>query len=46
VIDLPVQIGNGKTLQATKIGWKHMTILLKDGMKMDIVLEDYKYVLD
>ena len=45
-IDSPVQIGNGKTLRATKIGRKHMTVLSKDGTTTNIVLEDYKYVPD
>ena len=45
-IDSPVQIGNGKTLRATKIGRKHLTVLSKDGTKTNIVLEDYKYVPD
>ena len=45
-INSPVQIGNGKTLQATKIGRKHMTVLSKDGRMTEIVLEDYKYVPD
>jgi len=45
-IDSAVQIGNGKTLRATKIGRKHMTVLSKDGKMTDIVLEDYKYIPD
>ena len=45
-IDSPAQIGNGKTLRATKIGRKHLTVLSKDGTKTNIVLEDYKYVPD
>ena len=45
-IDSPVQIGNGKTLRATKIGRKHVTVLSKDGTTTNIVLEDYKYVPD
>ena len=46
VIDSPVQIGNGTTLRATKIGRKHLTVVSKDGSKMNVVLEDYKYVPD
>ena len=45
-VNSPVQIGNGKTLRATKIGDKHMTVLWKDGTMTDIVLKDYKYVPD
>ena len=45
-VNSPVQIGNGKTLRATKIGDKHMTVLSKDGTMTDIVLKDYKYVPD
>jgi hypothetical protein len=46
VIDSPVQIGDGMTLHATKIGRKHLTVISKDGSKMNVVLQDYKYVPD
>ncbi len=46
LIDPPVQIGNGTTMHATKIGRKHMTVVSKDGLKLNVVLQDYKYIPD
>ena len=46
IIDSLVQIGNGSTSHATKIGKKHLTVISKDGSMMNVVLEDYKYVPD
>jgi hypothetical protein len=46
LIDSLVQIGNGTSLHATKIGRKHLTVVSKDGSKLNVVLQDYKYVPD
>lgn len=43
-IQSSVKIGNGKTLSATKIGKKRMTVVQKDGTTTDVVLTDCKYV--
>jgi len=39
-----VKIGNGKSLEVKKVGKKRVTIIQKDGRKMDCVLDDYKFV--
>jgi hypothetical protein len=46
VINSPVQIGNRTTLHATKTGRKHLMVISKDGSKLNMVLQDYKYVPD
>jgi hypothetical protein len=46
VIDSPVQLGNEATLRATKIGRKHLTVMSRNGSKLNVVLQDYKYVPD
>jgi hypothetical protein len=46
VIDSLVQIGNRMTLCTTKIGRKHLMVISKDGLKLNVVLQDYKYVPD
>jgi hypothetical protein len=46
VINSSIKIGDGKTLTATKIGKKRLTVIQEDGTTTDIILEDYKYVPD
>ena len=46
VISSSIKIGDGKTLTATKIGKKRLTVVQEDGTTTDIILEDYKYVPD
>jgi hypothetical protein len=38
--DLPVQIGNGTTMHATKIGRKHLAVVSKGRLKLNVVLQD------
>jgi hypothetical protein len=44
VIKSPVKIGSGKTMNATKIGKKRLTVMQKDGSTQDVVLTDVKFV--
>ena len=44
MIQSSVKIGNGKTLSATKIGKKRMTVIQKDGTTTDVILPECKYV--
>jgi hypothetical protein len=46
LINSPVIIGNGKPLTATKIGQRHITIIQKDGLSQDVILEECKCVPD
>jgi hypothetical protein len=45
-INLPVKIGNGKALMATKIDKLKRTIIQKDGKTVDVILTEVKYVPD
>jgi hypothetical protein len=44
MIKSPVKIGSGKSMTATKIGKKRMTVIQKDGSTQDIILTEVKYV--
>jgi hypothetical protein len=43
-IKSPVKIGSGKSMTATKIGKKRMTVIQKESLTQNIVLKDFKYV--
>ncbi len=43
-INDPITIGNGKTMRATKIGKRKMTVHQLDGSTLDVMLPDYKCV--
>ena len=43
-IQVPVTVGSGKNLMATKVGNKKLTVIQKDGSNMNIILEGFKVV--